>query len=86
MVPPAGFNRGHYASRAMDRLTDAGRRTLEPAARRAIYARVQRWAAHDLPVIPLWWEDRVVVSTARLHAFTPHPSGDLGGLATAVLQ
>jgi peptide/nickel transport system substrate-binding protein len=86
MVPPAGFNRGRYSSRAMDRLTDAGRRVRDPGARRAIYARVQRWAAHDLPVLPLWWEERVVVATARLHEFTPRPSGDLGGLATAVLE
>lgn len=86
MVPPAGFNRGRYASRAMDRLTDAGRRTLDRDARRAIYARVQRWAAHDLPVLPLWWEDRVVAATARLRDFAPRPSGDLGGLATAVLE
>jgi hypothetical protein len=47
---------------------------------------VQRWAAHDLPVLPLWWEERVVVATARLHDFTPQPSGDLGGLARAVLR
>jgi peptide/nickel transport system substrate-binding protein len=86
MVPPAGFNRGRYASRAMDRLTEAGRRTRDPEARRALYARVQRWAAHDLPVLPLWWEERVVVATARLRDFTPRPSGDLGGLATAVLE
>jgi peptide/nickel transport system substrate-binding protein len=86
MVPPAGMNRGAYASRAMDRLTEAGRRTHDPAARRALYARVQRWAAHDLPVLPLFWEDRVVVTTDRLHGFEPRPSGDLGGLASAVVE
>ena len=86
MVPPAGMNRGRYASRAMDRLTDAGRRTLDRAARHAVYARVQRWAAHDLPALPLWWEDRVVVTTDRLRDFTPHPSGDLASLARARLE
>ena len=86
MRPPAGLNRGRYANHTMDRLTEAGRRTLDPDSRRAIYARVQRWAARDLPALPLWWEDRVVVTTDRLRGFTPHPSGDLGGLATAVLQ
>jgi peptide/nickel transport system substrate-binding protein len=49
MEPPAGLNRGRYASRTMDRLTDAGHRTLEPERRRAIYGQVQRWAARDLP-------------------------------------
>ncbi len=83
MTPPTGFNRGWYASRVMDRLTDEGRAATDPEARRRIYARVQRWAAHDLPAIPLWWEDRVVTATTRLHGFTPEASGDLSGLARA---
>ncbi len=86
MVPPAGFNRGRFASPIMDRLTARGRRTIDPAERRAIYGRVQRRAARDLPVLPLWWEDRVVVQTARLDGFTPSPSGDLRGLAGARLH
>ncbi len=83
MRPPIGYNRGAYASGIMDRLTAQGRRVLDPERRRAIYARVQRWAARDLPVVPLWWEDRVVVHTARLHGFEPTPSGDLRSLAAA---
>ena len=86
MVPPAGYNRGAYVSRVTDRLTKAGRQTFEPARRRAIYARVQRRLAHDLPVVPLWWEDRVVVQPRRLHGFEPSPSGDLRGLAAAWLD
>jgi peptide/nickel transport system substrate-binding protein len=86
MTPPGGLNRGRYASRTMDRLTDAGHRTLELDRRKAIYGRVQRWAGHDLPALPLWWEDRVVVATKRLHGFVPRPSGDLGGLATARVE
>jgi peptide/nickel transport system substrate-binding protein len=86
MTPPRGYNRGNYASPIMDRLTAQARRTLDPARRRAIYARIQRWAAHDLPVIPLWWEDRVVVASRRLAGFVPSPSGDLHGLAAARMQ
>jgi len=86
MMPPAGYNRGAYVSRVTDRLTKAGRQTFEPARRRAIYARVQRRLAHDLPVVPLWWEDRVVVQPRRLHGFEPSPSGDLRGLASAWLD
>ena len=85
MTPPAGYNRGHYASRVMDRLTARGRR-VGTAERRACYARIQRRAAADLPVIPLWWEDRVVVRTTRLHGFTPLPDGGLRGLAGAWME
>jgi peptide/nickel transport system substrate-binding protein len=86
MVPPAGYNRGRYASRVMDRLTAGGRRTLDPALRRTIYRRVQRRSAHDLPVVPLWWEDRVVVHTQRLRGFEPAPGGDLHQLARAWME
>ena len=37
----------------------------------------------DLPVVPLWWEDRVVVQSRRLRGFAPSPTGDLRGLARA---
>jgi peptide/nickel transport system substrate-binding protein len=83
MIPPEGYNRGGYASRVMDRLTTRGRRVLDTGSRRAAYARVQRRAAHDLPVIPLWWEDRVTIYSRRLHGFEPMPNGDLRGLASA---
>jgi peptide/nickel transport system substrate-binding protein len=83
MAPPAGYNRGGYASAVMDRLTEAGRRTLDPDARRRVYARVQRRAARDLPVVPLWWEDRVVIQSRRLHGFEPAADGSLDSLADA---
>jgi peptide/nickel transport system substrate-binding protein len=86
MAPPAGLNRGRFASPAMDRLTARGRAATDVAARRRIYARVQRRAAHDLPIIPLWWEDRVVVRTTRLLGFEATPSGDLRSLARARLE
>jgi peptide/nickel transport system substrate-binding protein len=86
MTPPDGYNRGAYASPIVDRLTAAGRATLDVEERRRIYGRVQRRLARDLPIVPLWWEDRVVIETTRLAGFAPTPSGDLRGLADAWLD
>jgi peptide/nickel transport system substrate-binding protein len=86
MTPPTGLNRGRYASRPFDRLARRAQRTLDPTRRRHLYGRIQRWAAHDLPAIVLWWEDRLVATTDRLQGFSPQPSGDLRGLATATLR
>ena len=86
MRPPAGYNRGGYASSVMDRLTEGGRRVLDVERRRAIYARIQRRAARDLPVVPLWWEDRVVVQSRRLRGFEPSPDGNLHSLARAWME
>ena len=86
MHPPAGYNRGGYGSPVMDRLTESGRRELDLERRRVIYARVQRRAARDLPVVPLWWEDRIVVQSRRLRGFEPSPDGDLHGLTRAWME
>lgn len=85
MQPPAGYNRGAYTDRLMDRLTGEARVTTNPRARHRLYARIQRLAARELPVLPLWWEDRVVVHTRRLEGFAPSPDGSLHGLAQASL-
>ena len=45
---PPGLNRGFYSNPAMDRLVEAGMRTLDPAERAKIYAQVQQLAAEDL--------------------------------------
>jgi len=86
MTPPAGSNRGYFASSRMDRLTARGRLESDPVRRRAIYARVQRLSARALPYVPLWWPKNVVVMSTRLDNFTPHPAGDLTALAHARLH
>jgi peptide/nickel transport system substrate-binding protein len=85
MTPPAGANRGDYSNPAMDRLLEQAEVTLDPAARRKIYAEVQKIAADDLPYLPLWWMDNVVVMNRRVRGFTPFPNGSLRSLATVSL-
>ena len=86
MVPPAGYNRGRYRSAVMDRLTTTARYAPTTDDRRRWYGRVQRLAARDLPVIPLWWEDRIVVHATGLDGFEPAPSGELRSLTTASMR
>lgn len=83
MTPPLGNNRGAYANPELDALVTAARATDDRAERRRLYALVQRLVAEDLPVIPLWWADNVVVKNRALQGFVPAPDGDLRSLATA---
>ena len=85
MTPPNGSNRGGYSNPAMDRLLEQGEVTLDPGARREIYAQVQKIAATDLPYVSLWWMDNVVVMNRRVKGFTPFPNGSLRSLATVSL-
>jgi peptide/nickel transport system substrate-binding protein len=85
MVPPRGQNRGGFADPTIDRLVKAGRENGDPVERRRIYADVQKRVADELPFVPLWWTDNVVVHSKRLCGFAPRPDGSLDSLATAWL-
>ena len=83
MSPAAGgSNRGDYSNPQLDRLVEAGDATLDPAARRAIYAQVQQLVADDLPYVSLWWDDNMAAMDRGLEGFEPYPNGSLISLAT----
>ncbi|MBI3604536.1 MAG: ABC transporter substrate-binding protein [Nitrospirae bacterium] len=79
-LPPAGANRGRYASAQIDRLLEEGRTTLDVEKRKTIYQKVQKLIAHDLPYISLWTFDNVTVLKKGLNGFIPDPAGDFYGL------
>ncbi len=83
MQPPAGMNRGAYANPELDALLARARATEDRGERRRLYGEVQRLAADDLPVVPLWWAENVVVKHRGLFGFVPSPDGDLRSLASA---
>lgn len=86
MTPPRGLNRGDYSNPEMDKLVEAGDVAIDQSARRRIYAKVQQLAASDLPYIPLWWQDNVVVMKRGLGGFEPYPNGSLISLANLTLS
>lgn len=83
MTPPRGSNRGQYAEARIDALTLAGRTVPGRGERAAIYREVAEIVQRDLPFVPLWWVDNVVVKNRDLLGFEPSPSGDLRSLARA---
>ena len=81
-VPPAGGNRGRVRDADLDALLDAGDATMDPAARRAIYARVENLDRLRMHWIPLWYEDQVAVVSARAGGFLPSAENRWLGLAS----
>ncbi|MFW6067663.1 MAG: ABC transporter substrate-binding protein [Myxococcota bacterium] len=77
----AGANRWRYRSAAVDAALERGRRAEDRPARREAYGIVQRQLAEDLPVIPLWHEDVVVVADDRAERFRVPRNGRLDPLA-----
>lgn len=74
-TPPAGANRGRVRDPDLDRLLDAGAAERDPAARRAIYASVERLVRERALLLPLWHEDQIAVASARASAFRPSSEG-----------
>lgn len=84
--PPKGANRGRYSNPQVDALLKAASTEIDPAARRRAYIEVQQILARDLPTIPLWYPDNVVVHSTRLSGVTLNPGGSFDFLRTAKLQ
>ncbi|MFA6034929.1 MAG: ABC transporter substrate-binding protein, partial [Myxococcota bacterium] len=75
-----GANRGRYRNPEMDALLDEGRVEPDVAKRRAIYQKVQKIAASDLPYISLWHEDNIVISAPGVSGYTIAPQAGFEGL------
>jgi len=76
-----GANRWRLRSAALDAALERGRVTSVPAERLAAYIEAQRILAEELPVIPLWHEDVVAVTSERLSDYRVPRDARFGTLA-----
>ena len=83
---PNTHNRWRYVNRRVDELTELGRRTLDRAERKKIYAEVQSILASELPVIPLWHEDNLTLMNIDVSGYQLFPSASFWGLLTTHKQ
>jgi len=81
---PDGFNRWRYRNAEVDRLTKLGREVSDPEERKRIYAQVQRTLAEDVPVVPLWHEDNIILSNVDVQGYVTSPNARLAGLTHVV--
>jgi peptide/nickel transport system substrate-binding protein len=89
--PPKGANRGHYVNARVDELlakaaAETGPAEEVEARRRAEYVEVQQILADELPAIPLWFPDNVVVHTRRLQGVVSRGDGNFDFLREAWLM
>ena len=77
---PDGYNRWRYVNPTVDQLTEAGRHELDRDKRKQIYGEVQKIVANDLPIIPLWHEDNLLLSNSDVEGYRITPNARLIGL------
>ena len=69
------FNYGRWSNPAADALLDEARTVSDPAARRALYARLWTIEREELPLMYLWIAKNVVGYKADLQGFVQVPDG-----------
>jgi peptide/nickel transport system substrate-binding protein len=60
-IPPAGANRGRYRSQEVDTLIESAEAQQLIEQQIPLYQQLQRRLLSELPYVPLWYEDQLVV-------------------------
>jgi peptide/nickel transport system substrate-binding protein len=78
--PPAGANRGRYASPVVDELLQQAAAAETLQAQAGLYRQVEARLHHDLPYVPLWYEDQYAVLNRRVGGYRVSADGSYDGL------
>jgi peptide/nickel transport system substrate-binding protein len=73
-IPPAGQNHVQFQNKELDKLLEAGTKTIDRAARRTIYNRAAEIMTEELPMIPLLYWSQLDPISKRVKHFRPNPS------------
>jgi peptide/nickel transport system substrate-binding protein len=79
----SGVNRFRFRRPDLDRTLDQAAAAAEPERRKALYAEVQALLAEELPMLPLWHEDNVIVHRRGVEGIATLKTGRLEGLLAA---
>jgi len=79
-VPPTGANRGRYADATTDRLIEQAETAPSLAAQAALYRQLEAQLHHTLPVVPLWYEDQILVQRDGVTGYALSADGRYDGL------
>ena len=80
-IPPVGANRGRYREPATDRLIEAAERADDRGERVALYHALQERLMYDLPYVPLWFEDQLLVMRGDVVGYSTDVDGNFDALA-----
>jgi len=81
-----GRNRARYRNPRAAELFDAAASTFDQTLRASLYAELAHRMLDDMPVVPLWHEDQMTVTSARVQGFRPSAEGHWLSLATTTIR
>ena len=85
-IPLDGANRGRYISHQVDNLIEAATIEHDSEKQAAYYKKIQETIHADLPYIPLWYKDHVLLRRDDIVGFDMSIDGNYDGLKTVQRQ
>ncbi len=82
-IPPSGANRGRYINLQLDQWIEQAKRTHDVAKQIALYQQIQQQVFDDLPYVPLWYEDYVLVTRKVINHYHLSENGNYDSLKWA---
>jgi peptide/nickel transport system substrate-binding protein len=81
-----GRNRARYRSTRAGALLDEAAASFDRATRKRAYGELAHVMMDDMPVVPLWHEDQIAVTSSRVVGFRPTAAGHWDALANSELH
>ncbi|MCA1815056.1 MAG: ABC transporter substrate-binding protein [Acidobacteria bacterium] len=70
------FNRSRYSNPELDKVLAAATSTADRTRARELYAQAQQLISNDVPMLPLWYWNNIVVAKKTVSNISVPPSGD----------
>ena len=81
-IPPNGANRGRFVDAKADAMIEAAESKQNLAEQAKLYKSLQTHLHEQLPYIPLWYEDNILVTAKNITGYTLASDGNYDGLLT----
>jgi peptide/nickel transport system substrate-binding protein len=81
-LPPNGANRGRFIDAMADAMIEAAESKQDLSEQARLYQDLQAYLLEQLPYIPLWYEDNILVTSKNISGYTLASDGNYDGLLT----
>lgn len=80
------FNRSRYSNPELDRILQEATSTADRERARALYVEAQQIISRDVPMLPLWYPDNMIVARRNVGNIKIDPSGDWSFVRNVTVQ
>ncbi|MCK5499142.1 MAG: ABC transporter substrate-binding protein, partial [Gammaproteobacteria bacterium] len=81
-IPPNGANRGRFKDAKVDAMIEEAENKQDLNEQAKLYQDLQTYLLEQLPYIPLWYEDNILVTSKDISGYALATDGNYDGLLT----